>query len=45
MERLAWEAQLKARSHNGFWPCMDPFREQQRLDRLGAEGKAPWKTW
>lgn len=45
MERLAQEGQLKAYTHNGFWQCMDTFREQQMLDRLWAEGKAPWKTW
>jgi glucose-1-phosphate cytidylyltransferase len=45
MERLAQEGQLKAYTHDGFWQCMDTFREQQMLDRLWAEGKAPWKTW
>ncbi len=45
MERLAWEARLKTLGHNGFRPCMDPFREHQMLDRLWVEEKAPWKTW
>ena len=45
MERLAQEGQLKAYTHDGFWQCMDTFREQQMLDRLWTEEKAPWKKW
>ena len=42
---LAAEGQLKAHCHDGFWQCMDTYREQQLLDRLWLDGKAPWKVW
>ena len=45
MERLVREGQLKAYKHEGFWQCMDTYREQQMLDRMWQQGKAPWKTW
>ena len=45
LERLAQEGQLKAYTHDGFWQCMDTYREQQMLDRLWTEEKAPWKKW
>ena len=45
MERLAADGQLKAWRHDGFWQCMDTYREQQLLDREWATGKAPWKKW
>lgn len=31
--------------HDGFWQCMDTQREKDKLERLWAEGKAPWKRW
>jgi glucose-1-phosphate cytidylyltransferase len=45
MERLAREGQLKAYCHNGFWQCMDTFREQELLNKLWNSGQAPWKVW
>ena len=45
MERLAAEGQLKAYAHDGFWQCMDTYREQQLLDKMWSSGKAPWKQW
>jgi glucose-1-phosphate cytidylyltransferase len=45
LERLAQAGQLKAYCHGGFWQCMDTFREQEMLNRLWAEGRAPWKVW
>lgn len=45
MERLAQEGQLKAYTHDGFWQCMDTYREQQLLEKMWVNGKAPWKTW
>ncbi len=45
MERLAAEGQLKAYVHDGFWQCMDTYREQQLLDKMWSTGKAPWKVW
>lgn len=45
LERLAREGQLKAYQHQGFWQCMDTYREQQLLEKLWQSGKAPWMTW
>jgi len=45
MERLTGEGQLKAHCHDGFWQCMDTFREQQLLDKVWNSGEAPWKIW
>ena len=45
LERLASEGQLRAFCHDGFWQCMDTFREQQLLDRMWQDGRAPWKVW
>ncbi len=45
MRQLAREGQLKAFCHDGFWQPMDTFQEFTLLNRLWAEGNAPWKTW
>jgi glucose-1-phosphate cytidylyltransferase len=44
LERLTAEGQLSAFRHNGFWQCMDTFKDAALLNDLWAEG-APWKTW
>lgn len=40
---LAAKKQLAAYHHNGFWQCMDTFREMTMLNDLWRSGKAPWK--
>jgi glucose-1-phosphate cytidylyltransferase len=45
MERLASEGQLAVYRHDGFWQCMDTYRDQQQLQQLWASGEAAWKTW
>ena len=45
LERLANAGQLKAHCHDGFWQCMDTYREQQLLEGLWRSGNAPWKVW
>lgn len=45
MERLVKAGQMKAYKHEGFWQCMDTYREQQLLDKMWQSDKAPWKTW
>jgi glucose-1-phosphate cytidylyltransferase len=45
LETLARERQLKAYCHNGFWQCMDTYREQELLNKIWNAGKAPWKVW
>jgi len=43
--RLAEAGELKSYIHRGFWQCMDNMREHQILEKLYAEGHAPWKVW
>jgi glucose-1-phosphate cytidylyltransferase len=43
--RLIAEGQLLSYPHNGFWACMDTFKERQELEDLHGAGRAPWMVW
>ena len=45
LESLAAAGQLRAFRHEGFWECMDTYKDAVELDDLWAEGRAPWKLW
>lgn len=45
MRRLAEDGELKSFYHKGFWQCMDTKREKDLLEKLWADGEAPWKLW
>lgn len=45
LERLASDGQLMMFPHDGFWQCMDTFRDMQLLQSLWDGGEAPWKKW
>ena len=30
---------------DGFWQCMDTFKDKITLDRMEARGESPWKIW
>lgn len=45
LEILAKKGQLMSYMHKGFWQCMDNIREKSMLEKLLANGKAPWKKW
>jgi glucose-1-phosphate cytidylyltransferase len=45
LERLAKAGELALYPHNGFWYCMDTFKEAQALNTMWREGVAPWRTW
>ena len=45
MERLANDGQLMAYRHDGFWACMDTYKDNVSLNQSWSAGKAPWKTW
>jgi glucose-1-phosphate cytidylyltransferase len=45
LERAAFEGQLKAYRHWGFWQCMDTLRDRNLLEQLWSSGRAPWKVW
>jgi glucose-1-phosphate cytidylyltransferase len=42
---LAAEAQLRAHRHEGFWDCMDTYKDAVVLDDLWASGAPPWTVW
>jgi glucose-1-phosphate cytidylyltransferase len=45
LERLATGGQLHAYRHDGFWDCMDTYKDAIMLNDIWAAGGAPWKTW
>jgi len=45
LPRLAEAGKLHAFRHDDFWQCMDNPREMDHLNKLWADGKAPWKLW
>ncbi|MBK8759889.1 MAG: glucose-1-phosphate cytidylyltransferase [Sulfuritalea sp.] len=45
MRALVRDKQLAVYEHDGFWQCMDTYRDWQFLDGLCEKGKAPWITW
>jgi glucose-1-phosphate cytidylyltransferase len=44
LERLAADGQLHAFCHEGFWDCMDTYKDAVVLNDLWATGDAPWPT-
>jgi glucose-1-phosphate cytidylyltransferase len=44
-ERLIAENQLVAYQYDGFWKCMDTFKDKQTFDELYAGGNCPWQVW
>lgn len=43
--RLIADGKLMAHPHEGFWACMDTFKERQELEDVYGRGKAPWVVW
>lgn len=44
-ERLAADGQFAAHCHDGFWRCMDTYKDTLELDRHWRGGTAPWRIW
>jgi glucose-1-phosphate cytidylyltransferase len=44
LERLAAAGQLHAFRHEGFWDCMDTYKDAVLLNDLWEQGLAPWKA-
>ena len=42
---LAAAGGLRAFRHEGFWDCMDTYKDAVVLNDLWANGGAPWKLW
>ncbi|HEY8802319.1 MAG TPA: sugar phosphate nucleotidyltransferase, partial [Candidatus Dormibacteraeota bacterium] len=45
LERLAADGELSVYRHDGFWACMDTYRDMQNLNEQWTSGRAPWKQW
>lgn len=45
LQKLAEEGELMSYRHKGFWQCMDTKNEMEKLEKLLAENRAPWKVW
>ncbi len=43
--RLAAKRQLNAFVHDGFWACLDTFKDRQLLEEMDRDGQAPWQLW
>ncbi len=45
LRRLAAAGELRAFRHEGFWECMDTYKDAVQLNDLWAGERAPWKLW
>jgi glucose-1-phosphate cytidylyltransferase len=45
LSRLASAGELRAFQHEGFWDCVDTYKDAVLLNDLWAAGRAPWKLW
>jgi glucose-1-phosphate cytidylyltransferase len=45
LQRLAASGELRAFRHEGFWDCMDTYKDAVVLNDLWASGEAPWQVW
>jgi glucose-1-phosphate cytidylyltransferase len=45
MQRMISEGRVWSQRYEGFWQCMDTFKDKQILDELEASGTAPWCVW
>jgi glucose-1-phosphate cytidylyltransferase len=43
--RLIEKQRLYAYRWDGFWQCMDTFKDKITYDRMEARGDSPWKVW
>jgi glucose-1-phosphate cytidylyltransferase len=42
LQRMAGAGELRAYRHEGFWECMDTYKDAVALNDLWASGHAPW---
>lgn len=45
LERLAAEGKIMAYRHEGFWDCLDTYKDLEVLNQLWNSGQAPWRMW
>jgi len=44
-QRLIAERKLLAYPYDGFWACMDTYKERQALEDRYGRGEVPWMVW
>jgi len=44
-ERLIAQRRLATYRYDGFWCCMDTYKEKQTLDDMYTRGDTPWEVW
>jgi glucose-1-phosphate cytidylyltransferase len=44
-QRLIGEGRLVTHPYEGFWRCVDTFKDLQALETLYGRGRAPWELW
>ena len=45
LKEIAFQRQLMAYKHKGFWHPMDTLRDKQYLEKLWETSSPPWKCW
>lgn len=45
LEHLAAAGELRGWRHEGFWDCMDTYKDAVELNDLWAAGTPPWRIW
>jgi len=45
LKKLATDGKMSAYKHLGFWQPMDTLRDNQKLNQMWKEKRAPWKIW
>jgi len=43
-EKVSKQGNLAIYKHNGFWKCVDTFKDFKEINEIW-EKKAPWKVW
>lgn len=44
-DRLIQDQKLHSYRYDGFWACMDTFKEKEILEVMFSTGHAPWEVW
>jgi len=44
-QRLCAAEKLVSYAYDGFWACMDTFKDKQLLEDLYSRGAVPWEVW
>ena len=45
MKGLAQDNELMAFKYDGFWECMDTYKDTRKLNEMVATGHTPWMVW